>query len=68
LTLPDLIEQRKLYASQKLLLQTNLTLEEISLKVGYKNPSSLNRLFKKYINTTPVNYKKQVLNSNNPKI
>lgn len=60
-TFKELIEQRRLYAAQELLFQTNLSLDQISLRIGYKNPSSLNRLFKKYVNTTPINYKNELI-------
>lgn len=64
-TFKEIIEQRRLYAAQELLVKTNLTLEKISEKIGYSNSSSINRLFKKYTNTTPINYKKSIVS--NPK-
>lgn len=60
-TFKELIEQRRLYAAQELLFQTNLSLDQISQRIGYKNPSSLNRLFKKYVNTTPISYKTELI-------
>ncbi|KAF0468303.1 helix-turn-helix domain-containing protein [Pediococcus pentosaceus] len=63
-TYKEIIEQRRLYAAQDLLYRTKLSLEDISMKIGYKNPSSLHRLFKKYINITPIDYRHQLISNN----
>lgn len=39
-------------------LEMNLTASEVALKIGYVEPSSYNRAFKKYFGHTPANYKK----------
>lgn len=59
-TFNELIERRRLSAAQNLMLKTNLNLSEISETVGYQNSSSLFRLFKKYLKTTPSEYKGRV--------
>ena len=63
-TYKEIIEQRRLYAAQDLLYRTKLSLEDISMKIGYKNPSSLHRLFEKYINITPIDYRHQLISNN----
>lgn len=59
-TFNELIERRRLSAAQNLMLKTNLSLSQISETVGYQNSSSLFRLFKKYLKTTPSEYKRRV--------
>ncbi|MDM7516547.1 AraC family transcriptional regulator [Lentilactobacillus sp. TOM.63] len=59
-TFNELIERRRLSAAQNLMLKTNLNLSQISETVGYQNSSSLFRLFKKYLQTTPSEYKRRV--------
>lgn len=50
--------QSKLNHAAMLLSTTNLSLEEISFQVGYKNYSFFSRSFKQYYNKTPNNYRK----------
>lgn len=59
-TFKELVEKRRLSAAQNLMLKTNLKLWEINEVIGYQNISSLFRLFKKYLNTTPSEYKRRV--------
>lgn len=49
----------RLENAKELLLNTELTLEEISSRVGCNNSVTLNRLFKKYEGITPAVYKKK---------
>ena len=41
------------------LQQTDMTVKEIAQQVGYHDPFYFSRLFKKYMKTSPVEYKKQ---------
>ncbi|RHW52100.1 AraC family transcriptional regulator [Bombilactobacillus bombi] len=59
-TFKELVERRRLSAAQNLMIKTNCTISEICNLVGYQNTSSLFRLFKKYLQTTPSDYKKQL--------
>lgn len=45
--------------SKKLLLETEFSIEEIGLQVGYKTMSGFNNLFKKYNNLTPLKYREK---------
>ena len=53
------IHKVRLGNAKELLLNTELTLEEISARVGCNNSVTLNRLFKKYEGITPAVYKKK---------
>ena len=53
------IHKVRLENAKELLLNTELTLEEISAKVGCNNCVTLNRLFKKSEGITPAVYKKK---------
>ena len=52
------IHKIRLNNAKELLFNTELTLEEISSRVGCNNSVTLNRLFKKYEGITPAVYKK----------
>ena len=41
------------------LQQTDMTVKEIALQVGYHDPFYFSRLFKKYMKTSPMEYRKQ---------
>lgn len=45
--------------SKKLLKESNLSVTEIAYSCGFKDASSFNKHFKRLVNTTPSNYKKQ---------
>ncbi len=47
--------------AKDLLLDTNYTIDEIAIMVGYNNPNYLYKLFKEKYHTTPKNYKKNNL-------
>jgi len=59
-TFKEIVDRRRISASQDLMIKTNCSIQEISDIVGYQNTSSLFRLFKKYLNTTPSAYKKKI--------
>jgi AraC-like DNA-binding protein len=48
---------RRIGEAKKLLLNTDLTIEEISLKVGYENCNYFSMLFKKIIGTSPGRFR-----------
>lgn len=52
------IQKVRLEKAKELLETTDLTLEEISIRIGCTNSLSVNRLFKKYENMTPAVYRK----------
>ncbi len=59
-TFKELVDQRRLSVSQNLMFKTDFSIEKICSLVGYQNSSSLFRLFKKYLQTTPSAYKKRL--------
>lgn len=48
----------RLERTKKLLLETDLSLDQIADQIGYQNGFYLNRIFKKHMNMTPGNYRK----------
>jgi len=48
----------------KLLLNTDDTINRISIKSGFNNLANFNRLFKKYRSCTPLSYRKRYLENN----
>ena len=53
----DLLQQRRSQAAVKLLEETDLSIEDISLDVGYENQSYFFRQFKKRFGMTPRSYR-----------
>lgn len=45
-------------AGQKLLISTNKSVTEISMELGYDNVSHFNNQFKKFVGTSPQNYRR----------
>ena len=50
--------QLKIGMAQKLLITTNKNITEISMELGYDNVSHFNNQFKKFVGTSPQNYRK----------
>lgn len=48
----------KIGAGQRLLITTDKSITEISMELGYDNVSHFNNQFKKYVGTSPQNYRK----------
>ena len=57
------IMRYRMAMAEWLLISSNLSLIEISLKVGYSDTSGFNRIFKRFFNITPFQYRK--MNKNN---
>lgn len=56
---------RRLNIACNLIQQTNLSMQAISERIGYDNHSSLYRLFKNLLKTTPTKYKEKVTQTPN---
>lgn len=56
----ELVDRRRLAVAQNLMIKTTLSLNAICEQIGYQNPSSLFRLFMKYLQTSPSDYKHKV--------
>lgn len=57
-TFSELLTTIRLQQGANFLLVTSLSVEDISEKVGYKNPETFIRVFKKYHKETPSQYRK----------
>lgn len=53
------LTQRRLEIAQELLENSNLNIEQIALKAGYENSTSLRINFKKYVSVSPSVYREQ---------
>jgi YesN/AraC family two-component response regulator len=53
----DLLNKKKINVAKELLKDTNMSVEEIALSVGYNEPSSFFKLFKKYTHMTPTEFR-----------
>lgn len=56
----ELLQLRRLNIASNMIEQTNMSIGQISEYVGYDNHSSLFRLFKQILHTTPTQYRQRV--------
>jgi len=61
MTILDMIQKRRLEIAKQL-LKENLSIKEVSQKIGYKNSSHFSKLFTNYFNITPSAYRKELNN------
>lgn len=57
----ELLIQSRLQEAERLLTNTNLSISEISNKIGYSKPSYFYKLFKEHYNMTPMEYRSKIL-------
>ncbi|MFI4910713.1 MAG: helix-turn-helix domain-containing protein [Sedimentisphaeraceae bacterium JB056] len=55
----EYITIKRIERSQMLLLSTELGLEQIAIRCGFSSSSHLSRQFRKYLNTSPGNYRRK---------
>ncbi len=65
-TFQELIDRRRLAVAENLIIKTDRSNADISELLGYKNETSLYRLFKRYLNISPTKYRKKVHASHEP--
>lgn len=57
-TFSELLKEMRMKEAVKLLRQSNLTVNEISIVLGYEDSAYFMKVFKKYYGSTPSNYRK----------
>ncbi len=55
----ELIIQIYMLEAKKLLLYSNLSVNEVAYSLNFNDPSYFNKVFKKYFNISPLSFKKQ---------
>lgn len=60
MTFSEYLTRRRLQEAKKLLMQTDLTVNEIAEKVGYQTAKYFIKLFKQYEKATPSSYRKMM--------
>lgn len=58
-TITEFTNIQRIQQAQRLLEDTEMTVAEISNQIGYENITYFNRVFKKYIETSPLKYRKK---------
>ena len=58
MSITEYIQRKRISVTEHMLIQTDLTIAEISKIVGYSNPSRLIEIFKRYYGVTPSKYRK----------
>jgi len=56
-TTGEVIQDRIILESKRLLFYTDLSVNEVAHKLGFNDPAYYTRLFKKHLNTTPKEYR-----------
>ena len=59
-TFQDLIKSERMKRAKNLLRGTSMSVENIAAEVGYENVENFNRLFKKSLGKTPLQYRKNI--------
>lgn len=62
----DYLDQVRIGAAKKLLVQENLKNYEIASRVGYRAVDYFHKKFKKYTGTTPAEYRRREMEENSP--
>ncbi len=57
LTFIDYLTNRRIEEAKQLLLETNLSIKEISREVGYNDPNYFTRVFKRVLSTSPTSFR-----------
>lgn len=60
MTFSEYLTRRRIQEAKRLLMQTDLTINEIAEKVGYQTAKYFIKIFKQYENTTPNSYRKSM--------
>ena len=63
-TVSSYINSKRVERSTELLRKTDLSMEDISQRVGFSSASYYSKIFKKHTGTTPLQYRKN--SDNNP--
>ena len=58
-TVTEYINIYRIQESQKLLEDTDMSIADVAQAVGYENMTYYNRVFKKYVETSPLQYRKK---------
>jgi len=62
LTYIEYVQDLRLKEAEKLLLQTELNIDDIAARVGYQNKGYFYKIFVKKHNMTPAEYRREILN------
>ena len=57
----DYVMERRVELAKTLLLSTDISINEISLQIGYEIPLSFGRAFKKHVGVSPTDFRKNMI-------
>ncbi|WP_019850561.1 AraC family transcriptional regulator [Desulfitobacterium sp. PCE1] len=60
ITYTKFVNELRIEKSKKLLLETDLSILDIALSLGYNNPNYFIKAFKEQLGTTPLKYRKEM--------
>ena len=60
MSITEYLQRKRISIAEHMLINTNLSIKEISNLVGYTNSSRFSELFKRYYNILPNNYRKHL--------
>lgn len=59
ITAKEFIEEKMIFESKKILLESPDTIKQISYTLGFTEPTNFNKFFKKFTSTTPLQFREQ---------
>lgn len=63
----DYLTECRMEAAKQLMLESEMSLKEITFEIGYNDPNYFSRVFKKIVGHSPTDYRKQLLRPTNKK-
>ncbi|MFR9504115.1 MAG: AraC family transcriptional regulator [Rikenellaceae bacterium] len=61
------IQTKRIQRAQLLLMVKDMHIKDIAYAVGFNDASYFNRIFRKYVGCTPLEYRKQIISDENPR-
>jgi transcriptional regulator GlxA family with amidase domain len=55
----EYLMQYRMDKAREMLLESDISIQEIALRVGYDNALTFSKIFKSYYNLSPANYRRE---------
>ncbi len=62
-TIYEFVQRQRMEKAQELLVNTQLNIDQVALRVGYRDPASFRKVFHRHFGVLPRNYKAKLLST-----